>query len=533
MRSKWVTLVTVSLLLALLASVLPGCGTSEPQVVKETVKETVVVEKEVVVEKVVTPTPEPREKTQIIIADKADINILDPHKMQATVDMAVWLSVFNGLTVFDATMSEPRPAMAESWETPDDTTFIFHLRKDAKWHSGRPFTADDVLFNFDRIIEIAGSGRLSGYMSDVDSVEKIDDYTVQFNLKTPSAVFLMYTPYFVFVDKETVDEIETNPIGTGPYTFTEWIPNDQVVLTRFEDYFDQSIERPDELILKPIAEEQSRLAALQTGEIDIASNISPKLLSELAGMPGITAYRPAVSAAYRVINMHVTEPPFDNKKVRQAVAAAIDREAIWRSVWFSNGEPSCNPIPNTSWAYDAGQECGERDVELAKQLIAESGVETPIPITLKVWSDDFEPKTAAIVKSNLEEIGFEVEIKVDDFAFWLEDVWINKNYQICTTGYTREADPDGLMSSVFRKGLGNNVMEYDNPEVDALFDQAKSVYDKDERAKYYQQIVDIVLEDAPLVKSITHYPIWAAQDGVGGVVLLPKGTLAFGDLYVK
>jgi len=529
MRTRLFTLVSVSLLLVLLMSVIPACAPAEPQVVKETV----VVEKEVVVEKVVTATAEPREKTQIIVAQNSDINILDPHKMQATVDMSVWLSVFNGLTVFDATMSDPRPAMAESWETPDDKTYIFHLRKDAKWHSGRPFTADDVLFNFDRILEIGGKGRLAGYMSDVENVEKIDDNTVQFNLKQPSAVFMMYTPYFVFVDKETVGEIETRPIGTGPYVFKEWIPNDKVTLTRNEDYFDQSIDRPDELIIKGIKEEQSRLAALQTGEIDISGWISPKLLSELAGMPGITAYRPEVSAAYRVVNMHVTEPPFDNKKVRQAVAAVIDREAIWRSVWFSNGEPSCNPIPNTSWAYNPDQECGPRDVELGKKLIAESGVATPIKVTLKVWSDDTEPKTAAIVKSNLEEIGFEVDIEVNDFAFWLEDVWINKNYQICTTGYTREADPDGLMSSVFRKGLGNNVMEYDNPEVDELFDKAKAVTDKAERAKFYQQIVDIVLEDAPLVKTITHYPIWAAQDGVGGVVLLPKGTLNFGDLYVK
>jgi peptide/nickel transport system substrate-binding protein len=533
MRARLITLVSVSLLLVLVMSVLPACAPAEPQVVKETVKETVVVEKEVVVEKVITATPKPKEKTQIIVAQNADINILDPHKMQATVDMAIWLSVFNGLTVFDPTMTNPQPGMAESWETPDDTTFIFHLRKDAKWHSGRPFTADDVVFNFDRIIEIAGAGRLAGYMSDVESVEKIDDNTVQFNLKGPSAVFLMYTPYFVFVDPETIGQIETQPIGSGPYVFTEWIPNDRVTLTRYADYFDQETPRPDELIITPIKEEQSRLAALQTGEVHVASNISPKLLTELAGMPGITAYRPEVSAAYRVINMHVTEPPFDNKKVRQAVAAAIDREAIWRSVWFSSGEPSCNPIPNTNWAYDPAQECGPRDVEKAKQLIAESGVATPIKVTLKVWSDDFEPKTAAIIKSNLEEIGFEVDIKVDDFAFWLDDVWVNKNYQICTTGYTREADPDGLMSSVYRKGQGNNVMEYDNPEVDALFDKAKSVYDLDERAKYYQQIVDIVLDDAPLVKTITHYPYWAAQDSVGGVALLPKGTLAFNYLHVK
>ena len=137
---------------------------------------------------------------------------------------------------------------------------------------------------------------------------------------------------------------------------------------------------------------------------------------------------------------------------------------------------------------------------------------------------------AAIIKSNLEEIGFKVDIQVNDFAVWLNDVWVNKNFTITTTSYTREADPDGLMSSVFRKGLGNNVMGYDNPKVDALFDQAKAIYDQKERAKLYQQIVSIVLEDTPLVKIASDFPIWAANNRVQNVTILPRGFLYFAGM---
>ena len=124
-----------------------------------------------------------------------------------------------------------------------------------------------------------------------------------------------------------------------------------------------------------------------------------------------------------------------------------------------------------------------------------------------------------------------VTINQADFAVWLDDAWNNKNFELSSTRYTREADPDGLMSSVFRTGLGNNQMGYSNPEVDELFDKAKQTYDQAERAEYYQQIIDIVLEDAPLVKLASVFPIWAGRsDTVSNVVVLPRGFALFKDL---
>lgn len=476
------------------------------------------------------PTAAVPAKDEIIVSNTTDINILDPHKMQATVDEFIWHTVFAGLTRFEPTMANPLPEMAESWDRPDDTTFVFHLRQGVKWHSGRDFTADDILWNWQRVQEIGSAGRIQGYMSDVASIEKIDDHTVQFNLKAPSAVFLIYTPLFVFVDPETADQIDTNPIGTGPYRFGEWIPNDHVTLIRNEDFWDKSINRPAKLTLRPITEAQTMVAALQTGEIDVAGNLAPALEAELRSSPGVVVHVPEVSASYYVINFNVTKPPFDNMKLRQAVAAAIDREAIWRNVLFGNGKPSCNPIPDTSWAYDPAQECGPRNVELAKQLIAESGVTLPLQLELKVFSTPPQPRIAEIIQANLAEIGIEIAISPADFAVWLEDVWINKNYEITTTQYTRESDPDGLMSSVFRKGLGNNVMGYDNPRVDELFDLAKAEYDQAKRAEYYQEIVDIVLEEAPLVKIASNFAIWGARDNIKNVKILPRGFVLYADL---
>jgi ABC-type transport system substrate-binding protein len=185
-------------------------------------------------------------------------------------------------------------------------------------------------------------------------------------------------------------------------------------------------------------------------------------------------------------------------------------------------------IPPAHWAYTE-LECPSYDPEKARQLLAESGFDTSTLITFRTFSDrGFGVPVAEIIQSNLRDIGLNVEIEPIEWAFYVEDAWVGRNFEITLAWYTREIDPDVLFSSVLRKEQGNNPMRYFNEEVEALFDQGKATDDPEERKAIYEQIMRIaILDDTPLVKLQTMEIVWAANRKLENFVLLPKGTPNF------
>jgi ABC-type transport system substrate-binding protein len=224
-------------------------------------------------------------------------------------------------------------------------------------------------------------------------------------------------------------------------------------------------------------------------------------------------------------------PPFqDNKLLRQAIAHAIDKEAILKNVFFSSGETQCNLIPSTHWAYTE-LKCPTRDLDEARRLLKESGFDTKTKITFRTFTgQEFGVPVAEIIQGNLTEIGLNVEIEQLEWAFYVEDAWVKRNFEMTLAWYTREIDPDGLFSSVLRKEQGNNPMRYFNQQVEDLFDKAKATADREERKKLYEQLMDIaILDDTPLVKLKTMEIKWAANKKVQGLTILPKGYPNFFD----
>jgi peptide/nickel transport system substrate-binding protein len=282
---------------------------------------------------------------------------------------------------------------------------------------------------------------------------------------------------------------------------------------------------PDEIISTPIPETLTRIANLQAGEIDLAANIPPQLQSQIASDPDLQLFRQPYTASYWTINFNVTKPPFDNVKLRQAVARAIDKETIHQNVFFGTGEVGCSLIPQGHWAYDPSIECPPRDVEVAKALMEEVGFGDGLKVTFKFGgnSADIEPPLAEILKQNLAEIGIDLELQRLEENLWLQEVWLDKNYEMTDAWYTREPDPDALMQSVLRKDGGNNVMGYYNPRIEELFDQGKATLDPEARKPIYSEITRIMLEEMPLVKLQTVEIVWAGNRKVSGFQITPKG----------
>ncbi|MEA2523679.1 MAG: peptide/nickel transport system substrate-binding protein [Thermomicrobiales bacterium] len=463
------------------------------------------------------------------IAFAIDLQFLDPQLVQSDQDLLPSTLVFSRLVQWDSTMLEPKPDVAESWTISDDNlTYAFTLRQGVKFHSGREVTADDVVFSYQRALDTGDKGRGKAELRDVESFTATGPLEFTVKLKQPSAVFLASNGHWALpiLNKDTVADVATKPDGTGPFTFVEWVPGDHVTYTKNPDYWnsDALANWPDEIVSQPIPEPLTRIANLKAGQTDLVQNVPAQLVADLEKDTKVQLIRQPFTASYWCLNFNLRQPPFDNVKVRQAVARAIDKEAIHQNVFYGTGEVGCSLIPSTHWAFDPSIECAARDVEAAKALMQEAGV-GELKVTFKFGGNDagIEAPLAEILKQNLAEIGIDLELQQMEPGLWLQEVWLDKNFEMTDAWYTREPDPDGLMQSVLRKDGGNNVMGYDNPEIETLFDQGKSTLDQEARKPIYSQIIKTMLDDTPLIKLQTVEVIWAGNHKVSGMQVWPKG----------
>jgi peptide/nickel transport system substrate-binding protein len=459
-----------------------------------------------------------------------DIQFLDPQLAQSGQDLLPSSLLYGRLTSYDSTMLDPLPDLAESWTQPDDVTYVFTIRPGVFFHSGREVTAEDVVFSYQRALDIGDRGRGALELQEVESFEATGPMEFTVILSQPSAVFLPATAHWALSihDREAIETVDTQPVGTGPYTFVEWIPDDHVTYQKNPDYWNQEAlaNWPDMVVSNPIAEALTRIANLQQGQIDLAANIPAQFVSQLEGDESVQLLTQPFTASYWTVNFNVTQPPFDNVLLRRAVGLAIDKETIHQNAFFGTGEVGCSLIPSTHWAHDPDAVvCQPRDVEAARALVEEAGFGDGLQVTFKFGgnSADIEPPMAEIVRANLAEIGIDVELQRMEPSLWLQEVWLDKNYEMTAAWYTREPDPDGLMQSVLREGGGNNVMGYVSPRVEDLFDQGKATLDQDERRPIYTEIMQIMLEDMPLVKLQTMEIVWGASHRIEGMEISPKG----------
>ena len=491
------------------------------------------------------------------VGNSGEVGFLDAAKSQSGTDIIFSELIYNRLLQYDATMMNPKPDVAESWTISDDgMTYVFTLRQDVTFHNGKGVTAHDVVYSWDRCrLEILDRGRCRGELTDVVSYEATGDYEFKVVLDKPSPVFLASMAHWslAIMDEGSTDQQDTNPVGTGPYRFVEQVPGDRLVVEKYDGYFDPDILniRPERVIIIPIKDPQTRMAAIRAGEIDFAVDVPLEQVASIATTEGVELLqqRDGITASYMTVIFNYREGPMADVRVRKAVALAIDRDAINRAIFFGLGVPSCNPILKSHWAY-LPFECQPRDVEQAKALLDEAGYGPDNPLKIKYMPENIPvtQKMAEVIQQNLADAGIEMEIVIVDDPTWLDTVWfgvdcntadwpesrcwagVHKEFDLGDAWYTREPDPDGLMQSLFRADShtsgfkGNNGMRYFNPEIERLFDEGKSTSDRAIRAEAYRQIVDIIVnQDVPIVKLQSMPRFFAANRHVQGGYVNPKG----------
>jgi peptide/nickel transport system substrate-binding protein len=509
------------IVLVLITSSLATCGpTPTPQVIEKiTTQEVekqvtqVVIQKETVivpgtpqvVEKVVTATPEPP-KGKVVVAVGVDPRSMNPLEDNVGHAMIVYHQFFDALFYRDQDL-KLQPALGLSWKTLDDLTWEITLRQGVRFHNGEEFTADDVKFTFDWLTAPEQEGIGWAIYADplVEKTEVVDDYTVRITTKEPAPLLISNLTDWHILPKDTFEEMgadafRMNPVGTGPYTFVEWEKDDHLSGEAFEGYWG-GVPSIKTVVFRPIPDAATRVAGLQTGELDLILNLSPERVPEINSDPNLQVKGvPGIRILFVAFNTR--EPPFDDVRLRQAVNYAVDKQAIIASVLGGRGYQRAATSSPPIAGYIEDLQPYPYDPEKAKELMAEAGYPDGFEFVFGAPRGRYQKdaEIAEAIAGQLAEVGITA------------DLWI----QEWSTFWERYLSPakEKFGEGAFMAGFGNPALDgdqtwnflnrcdsaggyYCNEEVDKLILEERSlVTDTDHRLAVLQQIERKLYDDA-------------------------------------
>jgi peptide/nickel transport system substrate-binding protein len=482
----------------------------------------------------------PKKGGQLRIALASEPNNLDPHTSTGTTDTYVQRAIFDPLVDLDENLKVV-PVLAESVTSPDPTTIVFKLRSGITFHDGSPLDATGVKWHFDRQLDPATKAFNRSLLETIKTVEAPDPATVRLVLKQPDPALLSIIANSgagrvvpkSSVDKFGSDGIIRNPVGTGPYQFVEWKAGSQITLKRNDNYWQKDAALMDGITYKAVPDSGVKLTELRTGNVELIDDFLVRDANTIKDDPSFTVSM-LPGLGYLRVELNHSKPPFDNKALRQAFAAAVNRSAIDKVVFLGSGAIAQGPIPPNSWAYDKdfkgyGPTANQ---DLAKQKLAEGGQPNGFKFTFDVNNATQRVQISQLIQEQLRAVGMEMEILILEPGPY-GDRRPSLEYVSRLATWSGRADPIGNMYSHFVTKGANNFGAYSNPDLDKLLETARTSQDQAERTKAMQAAQKIISDEAPVV-FLYHEPwIRAWSNKMVGYKAQADGLMRFANVSLS
>lgn len=441
---------------------------------------------------------QPRDGGTLVVALGSEADSLDPHLSTTGTARIVFNHIFDKLVALTEDQ-RVEPRLAKSWEVSDDQlTWTFELEEDVTFHNGREFTAEDVVYNFERALDPEVGSRLTDGLVRVDGISAIDDYTVEIQLSEPRADFpgvLGSKLGPAILARESVEDgnSDLQPVGTGAFRFVSLQANGDIIVERNEDYWREGLPYLDGIVMKAITDAGVRLTNLETEDVHWAFDIPAERVQALAGSTEIVT-QPVVTNDYWYLTMNKTQAPFDDVRVRQAMAYAVDLESVAEAATFDENSATSTGMPESNpWYHEYAP--FERDLDEARRLLEEAGLGDGFEFELMVASNfDHTVRAAQVLQSQLAEVNITATINQTEFATMLSRR-SEGDYETFIVGWLGLSDPQEYYWVHHSSDDAFYEHGYDNPEWDALMLEALGLSDFDERKALYDQAVEIIVDD--------------------------------------
>jgi peptide/nickel transport system substrate-binding protein len=480
------------------------------------------------------PAPNPN---VIVVAIQSGPNSLDPRFGTDDASQKIHDLIFDTLMGLDDSM-RVTPRLAERLEHPDPLTYVATLRRGVKFHDGHELTSADVVYTFGGFIDPNSVSPRKGAYRELASVEARDRYTVVFTLEQPFPSFPINLVMPIIPDGAT-QSLRDHPVGTGPYRFVRYRVDDSVELTPFNDYFNGR-PRNEGLVLKIVPDDIMRGLELRKGTTDIVVNdLSPDIAHQLEGdnrLQQVTSQ----GVDYQYIGLNLRDPALRDVRVRQALAYAIDRQAIVEYLRRGLATPAVGLLPPLSWAFAPDTFSFPYDPARARALLDEAGYPDPdgdgpasrLQLTLKIANtQEFQRLQASVIQQNLRAIGVDLDVRTYEFATMYADV-LSGHFQMYALQWTAGAlaDPDILRRVLHSNQVppaGFNRGYFSDPRVDALLDEASAQSDEPRRIALFQEVQRRVAHEVPYISLWNKDNFVVARRTLSGVRVSPLADLLF------